>query len=209
MRLTVMNQTLGKNDARSARMKDRIMRAALACIYEKGLQNTSTVDIAKRAEVSRGAMLHHYPSKRDLLIAAYSELLGREVEQLRSLAQEYSTGKVALDDFIDYLWSRFSHDPFAITVDFIVAARTDDDLKEHLARTRDAYDSALRDIWRQFFIGTDEQDDVGMTEFSLTISLFRGLALQSLMQDDTDTGATSDMIAAWKQRLAFVDRGSG
>ncbi len=195
-----MNENLGKNDLRSAKTRDRIMRAALACIYEAGLQNTSTVDIAKRAKVSRGAMLHHYPSKRDLLIAAYSAHLRREIEQLRARAQDYASGAAALEDFIDYLWSRFSQDPFAITVDFIVTARTDSDLKEHLALARDGYDAALKDIWANFFVAQEPSDPAAMTEFSLTISLFRGLGLQLLMQNDPSISA--ELVDAWKQRLA-------
>ena len=197
-----VTENIGKNNLRSARTKERIMRAALACIYDSGLQNTSTVDIAKRAKVSRGAMLHHYPSRQMLLIAAYAAHLDREVELLRARAEEYSSGQVTLEGFIDYLWSRFSQESFAITADFIVAARTDNDLKHQLARARNDYDTALQDIWRQFFLGSAQDEEQAMSVFALTISLFRGLGLQKIMQ--TGPFQANELVEDWKSRLTVL-----
>jgi len=36
---------------------------------------TSTTEIVRRAGVSRGAQVHHYPSKEDLVIAAVEHLV--------------------------------------------------------------------------------------------------------------------------------------
>src|SRR5947208_10806802 len=58
------------NPVRSARTRDKLMRATIECLYELGYDRTSTVLVTKRAGVSRGAMLHQFPSKADLMMAA-------------------------------------------------------------------------------------------------------------------------------------------
>ena len=105
------------------------MQAAVQCIYEGGLQSTSTVDIAKRANVSRGAMLHHYPSRDQLLSATYDTLLAKEANKLRQAAENYRNGGLTVDEFIDQLWKRFSVESFSITMDYFAAARTDKSLR--------------------------------------------------------------------------------
>lgn len=55
---------------RSGALRLRILQATLSCIVEVGHERTSTALVAERAGVSRGALLHHFPLKLDLDIAA-------------------------------------------------------------------------------------------------------------------------------------------
>nr|WP_306265464.1 TetR/AcrR family transcriptional regulator [Pararhizobium sp. IMCC3301] len=206
--MTNSSETKNKNHVRSARTREKVLEATIACIYEQGLQNTSTVDITKRAGISRGAMLHHYPSKQELLYAAYETLLTREAEKLRVAAADYSNGKITVDSFIDQLWGRFSIESFSITLDYFSAARTDDNLKTKVQQARKHYDDALGEIWHQFF------SDSGLSEaelsnlLKLTISLFRGMGLQLLIWSDRDS--MNEVVAEWKihikARLATPQR---
>lgn len=192
-------ETPNKNDIRSARTRERVLQAAIGCIYELGLQNTSTVEITKRAGVSRGAMLHHYPSKEDLLGAAYEALLRREADQFRDVAVDYADGQVSLEDFLDYFWSRFSVQPFAITLDYVVAARTDPNLRSRVEKARTEYDRALNEIWGQYFTAGGDTEQEAKRKLNLTLSLFRGLGLQLLMQSDRTE--TDQLVSEWKSHL--------
>lgn len=57
------------------RTKERILRAALELFSEKGFSTTSVRDIAARAEMTHAGLIHHFPSKDDMLvqILAYRE----------------------------------------------------------------------------------------------------------------------------------------
>jgi AcrR family transcriptional regulator len=55
---------------RSASTRARILKAAIQCLHRHGYGATTTVSVAATAKVSRGAMLHHFPSKADLMLAA-------------------------------------------------------------------------------------------------------------------------------------------
>ena len=60
---------------RSATTRARILKAAVTCLHKEGYGATTTVSVAASAKVSRGAMLHHFPSKADLMLATLIHVL--------------------------------------------------------------------------------------------------------------------------------------
>lgn len=62
-------------EERSASTRAAIFSAAVACLCELGYFATTTVRVAERAGVSRGAMLHHFPTKRDLIFAVTEHIM--------------------------------------------------------------------------------------------------------------------------------------
>ncbi|WP_321905595.1 TetR/AcrR family transcriptional regulator [Paraburkholderia tropica] len=49
-----------------------LIESTLSCLEEFGYHKTSITNICDRAMLSRGALLHHYATKSDLLVAAYA-----------------------------------------------------------------------------------------------------------------------------------------
>ena len=60
-------------------MRARILEAAVTCLHRDGYGATTTVSVAGTANVSRGAMLHHFPSKADLMLATLAHVLDRNI----------------------------------------------------------------------------------------------------------------------------------
>jgi AcrR family transcriptional regulator len=65
---------------KSAMTRDRILDAAINCFINLGYTNVTTAKVASTAGVSRGAMLHHFPSKTELIQAAVEYLHGKLLE---------------------------------------------------------------------------------------------------------------------------------
>ena len=55
---------------KSASTRRLIIESAIKCFVDLGYSRTTTTEIAKRAGLSRGAMLHHFPSKVEIVKAA-------------------------------------------------------------------------------------------------------------------------------------------
>ncbi|PHQ71429.1 MAG: TetR family transcriptional regulator [Sneathiella sp.] len=175
-----------KHVERSARMRERILTATLDCIYENGFQKASTTEIVKRAGVSRGAMLHHYPAKELLIASAIEKLLEDEIKDIRKRAVAYADGQQTIDDFVDYLWSRFSGRLFMITIDFLSSARTDEKLRGAVIPVSLNFHDSLNEIWLQFFKNNRKSPDQVRILLNTTLCLMRGMGAQTIIREDEE-----------------------
>src|SRR5262245_66517292 len=69
---------------RSAGTQARLLDATIDCLVELGWSGTSTTEVVRRAGVSRGAQVHHYPTKEDLVVAAVEHLCSRRMAEYRA-----------------------------------------------------------------------------------------------------------------------------
>src|SRR5512138_3868399 len=73
---------------RSRVTQRRLLDATVECLVEVGWAGTTTTLVAERAGVSRGAQLHHYPTKDALVLAAVAHLVQRRSEELEAEAAD-------------------------------------------------------------------------------------------------------------------------
>ncbi len=175
-----------KQAERSLRMRERVLNATLDCIYEDGMQNASTTEIVKRAGVSRGAMLHHFPSKEVLIAAAVEKLLDDEIRYIREEASAYSRHEKSIDDFVDFLWTRFSGRLFMVTMDFLSSARTDDKLQEAVIPVSLHFHEGMNEIWSQFFHYEKSSVEKVQLLLNTTLCLMRGMGVQTVIRKDQE-----------------------
>ena len=72
--------------SRSERTADSrllILDAAVACLVEEGYAGASTLAVQARAGVSRGRLLHHFPSRAELLVAAAEHVATTQLDAVR------------------------------------------------------------------------------------------------------------------------------
>src|SRR3954451_22305274 len=88
---------------RAGETRARLLEAALACLAEEGYAATTTARIQARSGVSRGSLLHQFPSKDHLLLAAVQHLAEARAGEL--VAGRLGTGPAAdIDTAIETLW---------------------------------------------------------------------------------------------------------
>ncbi len=126
-------------DERSAETRRRLMDATVDCLYERGYVGTTTTEIATRAGVSRGAQLHHFPHKDELVISALNYVFNRRIEELHALTAERPPGdrEARLIAFIDLLWPICKGPTFYAWLELVVASRTDPALKSAVRAASD------------------------------------------------------------------------
>lgn len=71
---------------RSAATRARLLDATIECLVEHGYTGTTTTAVAQRAGVSRGAQLHHYGTREQLVAAAVGHLAEQRAAVLREQA---------------------------------------------------------------------------------------------------------------------------
>jgi AcrR family transcriptional regulator len=89
------------NEQRSSETRARLIKAAIEVLYRSGHSAATTIIIAKRAGVSRGAMLHQFRTRDQLLVAVASQCAGAPA---RSWAR--SSGSRRRRSFIAELMNR-------------------------------------------------------------------------------------------------------
>ena len=122
---------------RTATTRAALLAATVDVLVERGYRGTTTQDVARRAGVSYGALLHHFPTKADLLCAALGHVLDTRTTEFRKAMADLPPGTATREAAIDVLWSMFQGATFTAWLEMAVAARTDPTLAaafEHIAR---------------------------------------------------------------------------
>jgi AcrR family transcriptional regulator len=105
--------------------QDKLMRAAIALLVERGYAGFSTIAVASRAGVSRGARENYYKTKYDLIEAAWQAALTRAETKAKLLADKILVSADPVEDFLSSSASFFLGDDYLAMLELAMAARTD------------------------------------------------------------------------------------
>ncbi len=191
--------TPGKNwqQTKSARTRDTILDAAVDCFYELGYANTTTENVANKAGVSRGAMLHHFPTRFDMIKASVERLSKKRLEMFRTeeaIVQKGATYS-RIEEGIDAYWKQLNTPVFVVFQELKVAARTDKELAKVLLPALEDFNRAFYRSIREIF------PDLALSEaFSranyLTQYMLEGMAMARLLGPKPPVGK----MLAWLKR---------
>jgi AcrR family transcriptional regulator len=117
---------------RRAHTHAALLDATTRCLVERGYSRTSTNDIIRIAGVSRGALLHHFASKAELLGAAVDHVVTRCEVEFRESFAALPIEERTLERAVDQLWDLFRGPSFDAALELLVAARTDRELRSVL-----------------------------------------------------------------------------
>jgi len=95
-------------EERSASTRERLLDATIESLVEVGYAGTSTTAVCARAGLSRGAQLHHYPTKADLVIGAVGHLAKRRAAELVAELPRSGSADERLSRALDAIWASFS-----------------------------------------------------------------------------------------------------
>lgn len=162
-------------------MREVLVVAALKCLTEDGFSRTTVSNICARAGVSRGALLHHFPKKNDVIVAAYVSWLTGKLRQF----ERWMDGKISIRDEV-CAWRKQMEDKFAITHEFYWALRNDDDLCERFGQTLKQHDIGSDDTYSYFGTELDASPASEITRYVINCFV-RGLCFQMLVVKDSAT----------------------
>jgi AcrR family transcriptional regulator len=185
--------------------RQRILRAAVESFQALGYAATTTLEVQRRAGVSRGALLHHFPTRPQLVAAAIAELVRlNDAASKESLARTYADLD-PIERARQALRSIVSRPAFGIEMELWMAARSDAELRTHL---RKAERSAMKD-WQR---GLDEMFGPEIVAhpaypsvIAVTTPLIRGLAVtRSLSASPANLERSLDAWAAFARQALEV-----
>jgi AcrR family transcriptional regulator len=164
-------------------MRQRLLEATVDCLVERGWSGTSTTLVSQRAGVSRGAQLHHFPTKNDLVIAAVEHLSRARDDEMVGRTAELPTGPGRTRAALEVLGELFTAPLFTAALEVWVAARNDEALHQAVTELeatvgRTAHRHTVEAL------GVDETVPGNRELVQATLDLVRGLGLANTLTDD-------------------------
>lgn len=146
---------------KSAQTRTAILEAAIDCLETYGYARMTTQLIAKQADISRGAMLHHYATKQELVASLIDYVMYKRMEEFVARTKKLSEdARVRQHAGMEIYWQSLLTREFAAYVELMQAARTDSELHEILIPRTQKYDRIeLAEVLRAFPEWADKPEE--------------------------------------------------
>src|SRR3954451_20340396 len=82
-----------------------LLDATIDCLIEYGYGGVTTTRVVERAGVSRGAQVHHFPTKAVLVSEALRHLAQKRADETLRRVSRLPEGPARLDAVLDMLWA--------------------------------------------------------------------------------------------------------
>ena len=162
---------------KSAKTRARLIDATIRCLVKHGYSKTTTPKVALEAGLSRGAMLHHFDSGRQLMQATLVEL---NKKRLRAFRRAAETKDHNVRTLVRAYWAQLLRPTFIAFHELATAARTD----KELAETLDPVRVEFRERWHELAIELFPEWRQDLRRFDLSLALcqnlLEGMALNRL-----------------------------
>jgi AcrR family transcriptional regulator len=164
-------------EERSAATQARVLEAAVACLVELGYAGTTTTVVAERAGVSRGAQLHHYATRAELIGAAVQHVFAGLTEDYRRGFARIASRPDRLRGAVELLWAMFLQPRHLAALDLYLAARTDPELRAALAPVAARHRDNVLALAREYFPEAARDEARFARLLDLILNAMLGMAL--------------------------------
>ncbi|MDO5605001.1 MAG: TetR/AcrR family transcriptional regulator [Paracoccus sp. (in: a-proteobacteria)] len=187
---------------RSAATRTGVCEATLDALVEVGYERISTTLIAQKANVSRGALTHQFPTRNDLMAAAFQYLVDSWGGRY-PLGATFDPPQMSAEDMADALWTAiFSTPRYIAAIEMMLAARQDNELGGRLRQINDAW-IARRDCRVVEILGGSLDNDRDATFVQLMLAVLRGIAVHKSLDSSDDMALR--LLRMWKQITRQID----
>jgi AcrR family transcriptional regulator len=190
----------GPHALRRESTRRKVFEAGIACLHELGYAGTSTLAVAKRAGISRGALLKQFPTRGHLFAALLERLIRQAQEASQAQCERLPPGIQRVLARADAAWEFYKTPEAFALMEIALGARGDGELSEHISAVG---------LARQHFAEVRVWDDMGIeiSEAKRTLSVammqvvatVRGLAIERLM--NRGSSLVDNAFALQKQQL--------
>lgn len=191
----------GPHAERTASMRQRLVDAAILCLCRVGYAATTTQLVTQEAGVSRGAMLHHFPTKLDLVIAVGEHAAAMQNRHVRRRLNDFTPGMERFLALTHATWEAIGQPPALALIEIMVASRSDPGLAERFPPVIEALEARqLADVWEMAReIGIRDRDAIERM-VRLHRAAMRGLVLERVFTRDGAAAEQSMAMLEWYKR---------
>lgn len=180
-----ITETADGREIKGAIMRARLRAATEALIAEVGVNAASAAAIALKCGVSRGAMLHHYPTRDALIIDTAAHFWERSRNIVAGLAEDMRHGRTDVATFVGRLYEEvFRANALVTMLDLMVSGRSDTKIGENVNRILADLFASYEDLGAQAFQKSGLPPARIHVIITLIVSTLRGLRIQDNIHPD-------------------------
>jgi len=190
---------------RSDAMRRRLLDATVESLAQDGYAGSTLSSIVRRAGVSRGAQVHHYPSKQALILDAAEDLMRRSYRTLGAVLLSVADEDDRLEALIRAAWEQlFSTPLYRAYIELLTASQRDpvlaEALRTMLLRVRGLFEPAIE----HYFEPAPGAKENLKALFLQMSSLLGGLAAQAHVL--IDEAQVAKQLRLWARQTRLVMR---
>jgi len=192
------------NVERTAAMRARLIAAAVECLHQRGYAASTTHMIAETAKISRGAMLHHFPNKVDLMLTVLKHVVAAQRQHYTEELFKLKRGRERYLGVTDLTWGAWSQPSGIAVIEIMIGARSDPVLAERLPPVLNALERTQRnDVWNiAKSAGITDQRAVE-AQVQLNLAAIRGLCIDLMVRPDrSDIHDAFELLRLYKIDMA-------
>lgn len=185
---------------RTAISRDKVIRAAIQCLVERGYAATSITMIAKTAKISIGRMQHHFATKAEIMAAVIDFVHQQNNKFLSTRKLKGGDPATRVVEYVRLLQTTFEMDYVPATIEIRMAMRGDRELAAAVEPKFRQYDTrSFADI-EDLLMAAGMAQDKAHAWMRLIISAVRGMAVERIanyqIADKVDSRQSLDMLTA-------------
>src|SRR6202048_1032709 len=174
----------------------RLLDASIESIVEVGYARASAAVIARRAQVSDGALFRHFPTMGDFMAATAHEVMRRQLDLFTKQVAAIPADRPALEAALSILRDVTGNATNAVMYELLVAARTDEKLRATLQNVLTQYAANIHDVAR-VLTGADQfPEETFAALVAIMTNTFDGAALVRAVLPQPDIEAKRIQVLA-------------
>jgi AcrR family transcriptional regulator len=184
---------------RSEETRTRILKAAANLIRKRGYARFRTAEVAEEAGLSRGAQLHHFPTKDSLVVATLEYVFEQAQELSRRRASAVNRPRDLIEAVIEDAREFFFSEHFKVAIDIVLSTSTDQSVRKQILDISRKARRPVETAWTGALAASGVPGQLASDIVALTLSLVRGMALRTLW--DNDPKWFDELFSLWRQMI--------
>lgn len=182
---------------RSAGTREVLLAAAIEALHEHGYAATSTTLVAERAGVSRGAMLHQFRTKADLMTFVVEAVFEAELEHYSEYLKDVTDPRERFLAYPEMAWEVLSRPSGVAVLEIMQGSRSDPQLCEMLAPVQTRIEKEALEFTH---LAAAEHARGAMAVMRLVVWAIRGLSIAQVLAPAP--GSVRDSVKVLKRLMA-------
>lgn len=190
---------------RSSAMKRKIIDAAIVCFDKYGYAQTSLQKITDEADVSRGAILHHFATRADVIEAVAESAALRQIKDINDYLKQHATTDNIYENLTYAAWWAMQKPSGMALLEVLIGACTDPEVDARVkARLEKIAEGEREGLWRaaEAFGLEDKQSMLKIGH--LHRATMRGLLIEKRIAGDAyDEAAGMELLDYYRGMLSM------